>query len=115
MSALVLEQIQILQWIAVHDQQIGMRAGDQFAQHSFLAHNAGIGDGGRTNDFGGAQDLAANQELAAMVILQLPQQVRSKADFNASIAAHLTGPQTTRTAERRAGNEWVQTVKYRRS
>ena len=85
-SAVALKQAKIPIRIAVDDQQIGKGARDNLAEPTRLPDDLGIGERRRPDDFLRAHNLGANEKLAAVIVLKLPQEVSAKADLDARIA-----------------------------
>src|SRR5262245_37620974 len=65
MLALLLEQAEVLQRIAVDHDEVGVGAGLQRADFPIHAHDARAGRGRGADDLDRAQHLAADRELAA--------------------------------------------------
>src|SRR3546814_17845781 len=62
MSALILEEIQVLQRIAVYHQQIGMSSWNDLSQQALLAQDARIRDSGGSYYFCWAEHVARSEE-----------------------------------------------------
>src|SRR5258708_11833056 len=79
-SAFFLKQLQVLERIAVDDEQIGERARLQAAELALHADDLGADRGGRTDDLGRRQHLGAKRELVRLRDLQLSEQVGAVGD-----------------------------------
>src|SRR5580693_2640080 len=71
MRALVLEQAKVSIGIAVYDQKIGERARGDLAEPAGLADDFGVDQRRGPDDLLRAHHLRADQELAAVIVLQL--------------------------------------------
>src|SRR5262245_38267594 len=67
MFALLLEQAEVLQRVAIDHDEVGIGAGFQRADFPFHAYDTRAGRGRGADDFDRAQHLAANRELAALL------------------------------------------------
>src|ERR1041384_1774078 len=83
MFALLLEQAEILQWIAVDHDEVGAGPSLQRADLALLAHDLRA-DGCRLpDDLDRREHFGAEQELAALFHLQRAEQIGAVADFHA--------------------------------
>src|SRR5262245_4329805 len=81
--ALPLQQLQVLQRIAVDDEQVGKGARLQAAELALHAHDLGADRGSRADDLGRRQHLRAERELLRLRHLQLAEQIGAVCDRDA--------------------------------
>jgi len=74
-GALILEETQVLQWVAVDHQEIGEGARRDDPEVLRATEELGADDGRRVDDLARAQDGAPQQELLRLVGLQLTEQI----------------------------------------
>ena len=89
MRAAVLEQAEVLQRIAVDHQKIGKGAGFDHAELALLAHDLGADQGRRADDVDGGHHLAADLELAGLLVLERAQKIGTVGHLHAGLAAML--------------------------
>src|SRR5450755_3038557 len=89
MRTLVLEEAQILGGIAVDDEQICVGARHDLAELSRTLNDLGVDDSRGVDDFVRLHHLRPDQELAALVILHLAEQIAAEADLHAGRTAKL--------------------------
>src|SRR6266404_7987230 len=75
MGALIEEQLELLQRIAVDHDQVGEGAGLDDAELALLAQHLGADGGGLADDLERLQHLGAEHELAALLDLELAQKI----------------------------------------
>src|SRR5262245_10875415 len=86
MRSLVLQQLQILERIAVDSQEIGAGTGDQLAQAPLPLEDPGVDPGRRADDLARRFPIpfvVPDQEFAALLLVQLAEQVGAEADLDA--------------------------------
>ena len=66
--------------VAIDDENIGVASGLNLAEFRFH-QDLGVHGGGGTQDSGRRLDLAPDRELAGLVGVQMPQEIRAEADF----------------------------------
>ena len=89
MGALVEEQLELLERIAVDHDQVGEGAGLDDAELALVAQDLGADGGGLADDLDRLQHLGAEHELAALLDLELAQKVAAVADLHAGLLADL--------------------------
>src|SRR5450755_1049594 len=89
MRTLVLEQAQILVGVAVDNEQVCVGAGHDLAEQARTLHDLGIDDRRGVDDFVRLHRLGSDQELAALIDLELAEEVAAEADLHARSAAEL--------------------------
>src|SRR5262245_16507884 len=89
MGALVLEEPEVVERVAVDDEEIRVRIGRDHTELAFLTQDA-RGNGRRgLDDFERLHDLAPNQELSALLGLELTEQVAPVRDGHTHALADL--------------------------
>src|SRR5690348_617603 len=83
--ALVEEELEILQRIAVDHDQVGKSTGLDDAELAFLPQDLGADRRRLPDDLERLQHLGAENELAALLDLELAQQVAAVADLHAGL------------------------------
>src|SRR5262245_55409610 len=86
MGPLALQQAQILERIAIDNQQIRAGTGHQLAELPLTLQDLGVDPGRRADDLTRRLPIpfvVADQELAALLLVQLAKQVGAEADLNA--------------------------------
>src|SRR5215471_5129850 len=89
MGALFLEQAEIAERIAVHHEQVCEGPGRDHAELALLAQDASTDGRGRLDHLERLHHLAADQELAALLDLKLPQEIAAVRDGHARALADL--------------------------
>src|SRR5215469_7112833 len=81
--ALVLEELEIVDRIAVDDEEISESAGGDHTQLPLLTQHAGRHRRGRLDDLERLHHLTPDQELTALLVLELAKQVAAVRDGHA--------------------------------
>src|SRR6185295_6919293 len=87
--ALTGQQFELPDRIAVDDQEVGERAGLHHSEPAGHAHDLGTDDRGLPDDLDRRKNLAAQQELAALIDLQLAEEIAAVAYGHAGALADL--------------------------
>ena len=93
MAALFLKQAEIGQRVAVHHQEVGDRPRRHGAELSLPPEQRGVDRGRLPQHLHRRQDLAPDQELPALAVVERPEQVRPEAHAHAGGATDFEGAQ----------------------
>src|SRR5437870_5046463 len=80
MLTLLLQDAQILEWIAVDDQEVRESAGLEAAELAHLAYDLGSNQRGSADNLDRLLHLGADEELARLLALQLSQEIGAVGD-----------------------------------
>src|SRR4051812_25256170 len=84
MRALVLKEAEILQRVAVDDEEVGIGAGGDDAELTLHLQELGVDERRRADDLEGRQDLGADEKLAALMDMHRAEKVGAEPDLDAA-------------------------------
>src|SRR5215471_116890 len=89
--ALVLEQLEVVERVAVHQKEVGEGPRGNHPELALLAEQSRRNRGCRLDDLEGLHHLTADQELAALLVLQLSEEIAAVCDGHTGPLADLEG------------------------
>jgi len=87
--ALAGQDAQVTERIAVHDEQVGERAGRDDPELALAPEQLGADDRGRADDLDRRQHLRADEELARLIGLELAEQIAAERHAHTGLASQL--------------------------